>query len=92
MNTKHSMLRAQQRGIPPLIKDWLNDYGKELHDGNGAIIKFFTNDSIRKMERDFGREPLRRLSEFFRCYMVLGSNGEIVTVGKRYQNSRFNHV
>ena len=27
--TTHATIRAQQRGIPPVIQDWLLDYGEE---------------------------------------------------------------
>ena len=29
METKHALKRSQQRGIPPLIKIWLLEYGEE---------------------------------------------------------------
>ena len=92
MNTKHAVQRAQQRGIPPLVQDWLFAYGQENYDGKGTILRYFTNKSIRNMEREFGREPIRRMSEYFRCYLVESvKDGAIVTVGKRYRNTRINH-
>ena len=91
MNSKHADIRAQQRGIPPLIQNWLLDYGEQNYDGRGAMTRYFTTSSIRKMERDFGREPVRRLSEFLRCYLVEDKNGMVITVGKRYANTRINH-
>jgi hypothetical protein len=89
MNTQHAIQRSQQRGIPPLIQDWLLFYGKETYNGKGTIVRYFTSDSIRKMERDFGREPIRRLSEFLKCYLVESVDGFVITVGKRYK--RINH-
>jgi len=91
MQTQHANIRAQQRGIPPLIQNWLLDYGQENFDGHGAIVRYFTKASIRKMERELGREPIRRMSEFLRCYLVEGVDGVIVTIGKRYPNSRIHH-
>jgi hypothetical protein len=38
----HAAIRAQQRGIPPLIRDWLFQFGEEQHDGHGAIRRFFS--------------------------------------------------
>jgi hypothetical protein len=90
MNTYHAELRAQQRGVPRLIQDWLCAYGKENYDKRGAIIRYFNKDSIRKMEQDFGREPVRRMSEFLRCYLVESNDGHVVTVGKRHRNARIN--
>jgi predicted SnoaL-like aldol condensation-catalyzing enzyme len=87
--SRHASHRAQQRGVPPLISNWLIDYGEEVFDGRGGVVRYFTRDSIRRMERDFGREPVKRLSEFLRCYLVMSANdGTVVTVGKRHQNKR----
>lgn len=91
MQTQHAILRSQQRGIPPLIQDWLLAYGEETFDGRGAIIRYFTAHSIRRMERDFGREPLRRLSEYLRCYLIEDAHeGGVITIGKRHKNARIN--
>jgi hypothetical protein len=74
---------------PPLISNWLIDYGEEVFDGRGGVVRYFTRESIRRMERDFGREPVKRLSEFLRCYLVMSTNdGTVVTGGKRHQNKR----
>jgi len=88
MNTRHATIRSQQRGIPPLVRHWLLDYGEEVFDGRGAILRYFTAQSIRRMERDLGREPLRRLSEYLRCYLVEATDdGRIITMGKRFRHS-----
>lgn len=87
MQTQHAIQRSQQRGIPPLIQHWLQDYGQESFTGHGAIIRYFSAQSIRRMEQDFGREPLRRLSEFLRCYLVESAHdGAVITIGKRHNN------
>lgn len=88
MQTQHAAKRSQQRGIPPLVQHWLLDYGEENFDGNGAIVRYFSPQSIRNMERDFGRDPVRRLSEFLRCYLVESAHdGIVITVGKRHSNT-----
>lgn len=84
--TEHAEIRQQQRGIPPIVSDWLMGYGEEQFDGHGGIVRFFSKQCIRRLEREFGREPIARMSEFLRCYLVQSSkNGAIITVGKRYQ-------
>ncbi len=83
--TDHAATRSQQRGIPPLISNWLLDYGDEIYDGRGGVVRCFTPRSIRTMEREIGRAPLKRMSEFLRCYLVQStSDGAVVTVGKRH--------
>ncbi len=86
-HTRHAVDRSQQRGIPPLIKTWLLDYGDEVFDGHGGIVRYFTRESIRRMEREFGAAPLKRMHEYFRCYLVQSNDdGSIITVGKRHNN------
>ena len=88
MQTQHANKRSQQRGIPPLIQHWLLDYGEENFNERGAIIRFFTSKSIRRMEQDFGRDPIRRLSEYLRCYLVESAyDGAVITVGKRHNKT-----
>lgn len=84
MYTKHAEIRAQQRGIPPLISLWLDQYGHEEYGSYGCISKYFTKASIRAMERDFGRKPIRQMQQYFDCYKVVSSrDGTTVTIGHR---------
>ncbi|RYZ84716.1 MAG: hypothetical protein EOP06_17575 [Proteobacteria bacterium] len=85
MNTKHAAIRAQQRGIPPLVDQLLDLYGQEQHDGHGAIVLFLNKLSIRRMERDLGRRPVARLSEWLNTYKVKDMEGRTITVGHRSQ-------
>ncbi len=83
--SRHANTRTQQRGVPPLIINWLVDYGDEEFDGHGGIVRYFSNGSLRRLEREIGRGPLKRMSEYLRCYLVQSSfDGTVVTVGKRY--------
>ncbi|MBG6073434.1 MULTISPECIES: hypothetical protein [unclassified Polaromonas] len=85
--TTHALVRSQQRGVPPLISDWLIDYGTEVFDGHGGVLRYFSAQSIRQMEREIGKAPLQRMSEFLRCYLVQSSlDGAVITVGKRHAN------
>lgn len=85
----HAHKRAQQRGVPLLILIWLDEYGEEQYNEHGAIVKYFSNNSIRKMERDFGRAVVARMSEFFDCYKVVSScGGTTITVGHKSRRVR----
>jgi len=87
--TGHARQRAQQRGIPPLVTNWLLDYGEQSFDGRGAVVRYFTRKSLRRMERDLGAVPVRRMSEFMRCYLVESvDDGSVITIAKRYANKR----
>lgn len=82
--SKHAAARAKQRGIPPLIEQWLDEFGEEDYDGHGAVRVYFSRRSVRAMERAFGREPVRRMSEYLDAYKIenLG-DGQVITVGHR---------
>ncbi|MDD5240588.1 MAG: hypothetical protein PHG47_02580 [Sulfuricella sp.] len=80
----HAKIRAQQRGIPPIVEWWLDEFGEPFYDGHGGIVTTFTKESVREMEKSLGREPVRRMSEFFKCYKVESSHdGTVITLGKR---------
>lgn len=87
IQTQHAELRQQQRGIPPLVRDWLIDYGEEQFDGRGGVVRYFNRNSIRRIETQVGKKPAARLSEFLRCYLVQSSSdGVVITLGKRYSS------
>ena len=83
MKTRHAEVRAQQRGIPPLLDQWLDLYGQEEHDGRGAVVLYLSKASIRSLERDFGRGPVARLAEWLDAYKVKTTDGKTITVGHR---------
>jgi hypothetical protein len=87
--TVHAQTRAQQRGIPPLIEAWLDEFGEAEYDGNGAVVRYFSRKSIRRMERAFGSPPVRRMSEYLRAYKVESSHdGATITIGHRRRRVR----
>lgn len=82
MNTRHANVRAQQRGIPPFIDQVLDLYGREHYDGHGGVVLYLDSKSIRCMERDMGREPVRRLAEWRDVYKVKSTtDGRTITTG-----------
>ena len=87
--SKHAQIRAQQRGIPPLIEQWLDAYGEEEYDSRGGILRYFSHRSIRSMERHVGREPVRRFTDYLAAYQVVSANdGCVITVGFRNKHIR----
>ncbi|MES2944869.1 MAG: hypothetical protein V4772_18535, partial [Pseudomonadota bacterium] len=53
------------------------------YDGHGGIIVYLDKESIRKMERDMGRRPIARMSEWLSAYKVKASDGNTITIGHR---------
>ena len=87
MYTKHAQIRMQQRGIPPLIADWLRDYGTCEHIGKGAVSWFFDKKSRRALERDVGKEMIKRTEDLLDYYLI-EKDGRVETVAKRYRRLR----
>jgi hypothetical protein len=83
MNTRHAQVRAQQRGIPPMVDQLLDLYGQEEYGGHGDITVYLSKDSIKKMERDLGHRPVSRLAEWFDAYKVRSTDGLTITIGHR---------
>jgi len=90
MQTRHAQIRAQQRGIPPLIDQLLDQYGHEEYDDHGGVVVYFDKHSIRQMERDMGRSPVRHLAAEWRdAYKVRSSvNDCTITTGRRHTRIR----
>lgn len=87
MNTSHAKIRAQQRCIPPLINQWLDQFGEKEYDGHGGVTLFFSRTSIRAMEREFGAAPVRKLAEYLHAYKVESSHdGHTITIGHRIKH------
>jgi hypothetical protein len=75
----------QQRGLPPLIVQWLEDFGSERYDGHGGLILFFDKRARRALERAVGREPVRRMNDWLDAYLVVAHDGTGITAGRRYR-------
>lgn len=90
MLSKHAKTRAQQRGIPPFIGTLLDAYGHEQYDGHGGITLSFDKKGVRQMERDMGREPVRKIvPEWRNAYKVVSSSdGRTITTGFRNTHLR----
>ena len=83
--TKHATNRQQQRGIPPLIMDWLTSFGTTSHDHHGAEILFFDKRSRKALAKAVGEEVVSRLSDLLDTYAVVSDGGAIITVGHRFK-------
>jgi len=85
MFSKHAKTRNQQRCIPPIVHQWLDEYGKEVYDKHrGAIKVFFSSESIKRLERNCGRHFIRENKKYLRAYRIEGSSdSKIITCGWR---------
>jgi len=82
--SQHAAKRCQQRGLCPLVIDCLRQFGEEVHDHQGFIIRHFTKKALREIEHAWGREPVRRLLHDQRnVYAVFSPDDTLVTAGWR---------
>lgn len=82
--SNHAKKRIQQRGIPPLILNWLKEYGQISYDKKGCVIRYFDKKSKKILSKDVGNQIIKQLSNYMSCYAVF-RNDLIVTVGYRYK-------
>ena len=78
----------QQRGIGAEVLEDLLAYGCAVHDHHGAEIVFFDHAARRRLAREQGAETLPRLGKRLAAYAVIGSDGEVRTVGHRIRRIR----
>jgi hypothetical protein len=80
----HGSTRCQQRGLSPLVTDCLLEFGEDVYDHNGCVIRHFMKKSLRKIERAWGKEPVGRLRhDQHDAYAVLTMDDNLVTAGWR---------
>lgn len=85
--TRHAAARRQQRAIPPLIVQWLLEFGAE-EKSHGALVRYFDRSSTRRLAREVGAQVVDRLSCYLQAYLVEGTDGQVITVGYRHERIR----
>lgn len=91
--SKHAHDRLQQRGIPPIVVNWLQQYGSRRYDHRGAVIHYFDKKSRKRLSRELGRNIVGRLSDLLDVSMVVSVGDErVVTVAHRYRGKRLRAV
>jgi hypothetical protein len=82
--SKHSQQRVQQRCIPTVIHQWLDEFGEEEFDGHGGIYRYFSHHSIRVMEQRLGRHFVQQNHRYLNAYQVESTDDHtVITVGWR---------
>ena len=79
--SEHASVRARQRAVPPLIREWLLAYGAEVHAG-GATKRYFNHDARRRLAAAVGHQVVSRMGNLLNHYLVEG-DAKVVTVGVR---------
>lgn len=81
--TTHAKVRMQQRGIPESALELLLDFCREQHDHWGCTIVLIDKRARRRIERVLGHVAYRVMEPHLGAYAVVGSEGEVRTVGHR---------
>jgi len=86
--SRHARVRRQQRRIPELVMSWLSAYGAEKKQ-HGATLLHFDKSARRRLMAEVGPEIVSQCSKYLNAYLVVGTNGTVVTVG--YLEKRIQH-
>lgn len=82
--SKHASVRSQQRGIPPLIVEWLLEYGHRS-PANGAIRVHMTGRSRRTLSRAVGKQVVGLLGKLLTAEAIIDPSTEaVITVQWRH--------
>jgi hypothetical protein len=85
--SSHASRRLQKRSIPPIVLDWLHNYGSEQYDGHGAVIRFFDRAAKARLAQVCGGRFVQSNKKYLAVYLVEKSDGQsLITVG--YRNRR----
>jgi hypothetical protein len=86
--TEHAAARVRQRGVDPVVLEYLLSYGTHLHDHRGGELVVFDRQALRRLQPAVDAAMMRRVEERRTLYAVRGLDGAIVTVGHRYRRLR----
>ena len=79
--TRHARERSTGRGIPPMIVEFILEFGKSRDAGDGARKFALTSESMREIRRFGGREIAKAVAPYRnRNAYVVAENQRIITV------------
>jgi hypothetical protein len=80
--THHARVRAQQRAIPPIVVDLLDQFGAREPAGDGAWKLFFDKQSRRRF-RAYAGPLASSLEQHLDVYAVVDGRGKVITLAHR---------
>lgn len=81
-HTHHAQIRAQQRGIPPIVIDLLLRFGAQEKSGDGTQ-KYFFDKAARRNMRSYVGLLASSIERHLNVYVVVGTSNEIITIAHR---------
>lgn len=86
--TIHAQQRLQQRAIPPLVIEWLEDFGSPIRSGRAERL-IFDKAARKRLTRHLGGpRSLRVIEPWLNVYAVVADDGHLVTVSQQRQHHR----
>ena len=79
--TRHAQARMQQRAIRADALEHLLEFGREAFDHHGGVVLYFDKAARRRLSR--AAPAAKDLERLARCYAVISTGGEVITVGHR---------
>jgi hypothetical protein len=76
--TKHASVRVQQRSVPPIVVEFLLDYGLRQSAPGGGERFSFCKRAWRRLQRELG--PAAKHFERYRHVYAVVCDGHVVTV------------
>ena len=80
--TQHAQIRAQQRGIPPILIDLLLQFGAREKAGDGTQTYFFDKNARRQV-RSYAGLLASSIEQHLDVYAIVGAGNEVITVAHR---------
>jgi hypothetical protein len=79
----HARQRKQQRAVPQIGVWALLEFGAHEPAGDGCSRLFFDRTAWKKVQRFFGNWPLKSMDRLKDLYLVVASDGIVVTIAYR---------
>ena len=79
--SRHALVRAQQRSIPPLVIDLLLRFGQS--ERSAGADKYFFDKAARRRLQAYAGSPASQLNDHLDAYAVVSNDDRLITVGYR---------
>lgn len=84
MATNHAHIRAQQRCIPPLVIEWLLNFGQR-QASHGATKITLDKKAKRNLASEVGKPVVTQLSRFLNAALIVDADtDQVITVMWRH--------
>lgn len=83
--SNHAVAQMQQRAISESTIGYLIEWGRKAYDHKGAVIRYFDKSSRAHLLKRVGEQRARQIENQLDAYVVVSTNGRVITVGHRYK-------